>query len=349
LYSTRDTFAVDSFFNPPFFGSQPYAYQYPKSGNSMAGIFTLNNGFGFNYREYLQNSLKQPLKQNQCYLVYFYANPIFCEWLSTNNLALTFSDSMLTNYKNWMDSNSLVQLPSHILKQGNPIISDTEKWTPIAGVYTAHGGEKYAVIGNFIPDNLTDTFRLCNNLLNAETAYYFVDDVYVLEANAYEGNDTNIIIGDSVYLGIEQIPGVQNNWYSNNQLIKQSQGGIWVKPITTTAYVLESIICGTTYYDTVLVNVSTGMNQLANFKQQLLVYPNPVTNQLTVVSNQSQKFGRVNSIEVTNLLGQQQNVKVEKLTAENFQLNIENLPSGIYFIKATDDKGNLTMVKFVKE
>ncbi|MEN9522543.1 MAG: hypothetical protein RL065_920, partial [Bacteroidota bacterium] len=57
----------------------------------------------------------------------------------------------------------------------------------------------------------------------------------------------------------------------------------------------------------------------------------------------------VNTLEVTNLLGQQQNVKVEKLTTENCQLNTENMSSGIYFIKATDTLGNSLIGKFVKE
>jgi len=76
-----------------------------------------------------------------------------------------------------------------------------------------------------------------------------------------------------------------------------------------------------------------------------LVYPNPVSSQLTVSSN---KFA-VNTIEVRNLLGQQQNVTIEKLTAYNFRLTTDKLPSGIYFIKATDLNGNVLNGKFVKE
>ncbi|MFM2225886.1 MAG: Secretion system C-terminal sorting domain, partial [Bacteroidota bacterium] len=82
---------------------------------------------------------------------------------------------------------------------------------------------------------------------------------------------------------------------------------------------------------------------------QLVVYPNPCAEKLLVMSDKSRTFGIVNTIEVTNLLGQQQNVRVEKLTTENCQLNTANLPSGIYFIKATDTKGNVKNGKFVKQ
>ncbi|MFM2225568.1 MAG: hypothetical protein RJA07_1770 [Bacteroidota bacterium] len=95
-------------------------------------------------------------------------------------------------------------------------------------------------------------------------------------------------------------------------------------------------------------DTSSGIEKITT-NEKLKVFPNPVINQLTVIGNQSRTFGSVNTIEVTNLLGQQQNVKVEKLTTENCQLTTENLPSGIYFIKATDTKGNVKIGKFVKE
>ncbi|MFM2225990.1 MAG: Secretion system C-terminal sorting domain, partial [Bacteroidota bacterium] len=82
---------------------------------------------------------------------------------------------------------------------------------------------------------------------------------------------------------------------------------------------------------------------------QLVVYPNPAS-QSIVISHQYPKLNwEVNTIEVTNLLGQKQNIIVERLNTENCQLNTENLPSGIYFIKATDTKGNVKNGKFVKQ
>jgi hypothetical protein len=92
-------------------------------------------------------------------------------------------------------------------------------------------------------------------------------------------------------------------------------------------------------------DTTSGFGDVFDNSSKLLIYPNPVSNQLIVSSNQFE----VNAIEVTNLLGQQQNVKVEKLTTEKCQLNTENLSSGIYFIKATDTFGNSLIGKFVKE
>jgi hypothetical protein len=78
---------------------------------------------------------------------------------------------------------------------------------------------------------------------------------------------------------------------------------------------------------------------------KLVVYPNPVSNVLICKCANM----LINTIVITNVLGQQQNIKVEKLTTENFQLKTVDLPSGIYFIKATDTNGNVMNGKFVKE
>jgi hypothetical protein len=91
------------------------------------------------------------------------------------------------------------------------------------------------------------------------------------------------------------------------------------------------------------LNCANGVDEIIS-NNKLIVYPNPA-NQYLVISHQS----LVNTIEVTNLLGQNQNIEVEKLTTENWQLNTEYLPSGIYFIKATDEKGNQYNSKFIKQ
>jgi hypothetical protein len=91
-----------------------------------------------------------------------------------------------------------------------------------------------------------------------------------------------------------------------------------------------------------------GVEEVVNYSNKevgaLLVYPNPASQSIVMSSNPS-----VNTIEVRNLLGQQQNIIVERLNTNDLRLTTENLPSGIYFIKATDTFGNSLIGKFVKE
>jgi hypothetical protein len=88
-------------------------------------------------------------------------------------------------------------------------------------------------------------------------------------------------------------------------------------------------------------------NGVASIKtnNKLSIYPNPAKNHLTVVSNQA----ALKSIDITNLLGQKMNVEMVGIATSNLQLNTANLPLGIYFIKATDEKGNIYNSKFTKQ
>jgi hypothetical protein len=90
----------------------------------------------------------------------------------------------------------------------------------------------------------------------------------------------------------------------------------------------------------VTVSLAAGINDVS--KSNLNIYPNPAKNQLTISSNQY----LVNTIEVTNVLGQ---VCISIINHKSDIINIETLPSGIYFIKATDTNGKVMNGKFVKE
>jgi hypothetical protein len=105
-----------------------------------------------------------------------------------------------------------------------------------------------------------------------------------------------------------------------------------------------------------------GVQEVANTKEELTIYPNPCSEELLVRSDKL----LVNTIEIMDVLGRIMMVRqahhdgdvlaVDSPLLPNlreglggFELNISNLPSGIYFIKATDEKGNVMNAKFVKE
>lgn len=62
---------------------------------------------------------------------------------------------------------------------GNPegnIIYDHLGWTTISGIYIAHGGEKFIVIGNF---NTYESTTIVEIGSGHEAAYYYIDEVVV--------------------------------------------------------------------------------------------------------------------------------------------------------------------------
>jgi hypothetical protein len=92
------------------------------------------------------------------------------------------------------------------------------------------------------------------------------------------------------------------------------------------------------------LNCDVGIQATAVNKNELLIYPNPAS-QSIVISNKS----LVNTIEITDLLGRVCIIPPLQRGLGGLEINIEALPNGIYFLKATDEFGNITNTKFVKQ
>ena len=158
------------------------------------------------------------------------------------------------------------------MNYGNPVITDTLNWIKVSGIYIAQGGEKYITIGNFF-----DNAHTYEDTLNAQSqyieAYYYIDDVSVLEINSsytpsWSYRDTTVNKGDSVYIGTRN-SGLNCTWYNGSQQIATGVPGLYVKPtVTTTYFVTETLPCasstGTTRNDTVVVTVkgNVGVGEL---------------------------------------------------------------------------------------
>jgi hypothetical protein len=110
------------------------------------------------------------------------------------------------------------------------------------------------------------------------------------------------------------------------------------------------------------IDCGVGVQEVANTKEGLVIYPNPAS-QSIVISHQL----LVNTIEVTDVLGRTKMVRqahhngdvlavspspLERAGVRSlvgFEIDVSTLSNGIYFIKATDEKGNIMNAKFVKE
>lgn len=77
---------------------------------------------------------------------------------------------------------------------------------------------------------------------------------------------------------------------------------------------------------------------VANIEQQVIVFPNPATSELTVSANSV-----INKIAICNLLGQE--VFSGSYSATSAQINVANLPTGVYAVRMN---GSIVR-RFVKE
>ena len=71
------------------------------------------------------------------------------------------------------------------------------------------------------------------------------------------------------------------------------------------------------------------------------LYPNPATDKITIESNSTN-----NKIEIYNNLGQ--NVYSCYSTELTSEINVSEYPTGIYFVKLSDQNGKMITTKFIK-
>jgi len=86
---------------------------------------------------------------------------------------------------------------------------------------------------------------------------------------------------------------------------------------------------------------ATGLSSVAKAADAVNVYPNPAADELNVLFNES---AGVKNIAVYNLIGKP--VMVYKVTGNNSaKLNIESIPSGVYFVRLFDGQGRVTAIR----
>jgi OmpA-OmpF porin, OOP family len=151
--------------------SVPYnnlGFQNAHSGVAYSGIY-LSQTTG-NIREYLEVPLISPLILDSCYHLEMYVNlGNDCKY-TTDAIGAYFSNTIIQNVGSYAP---LQFVPQVFNTTGNAF--DTLTWTLVSGDYTAAGGEKYLIIGNFKND-ISTNLTIINNSAPSRV-YCFIDDV----------------------------------------------------------------------------------------------------------------------------------------------------------------------------
>ncbi len=165
--------SVDPGFGVP---NSAYGFQYPHTGNGYVGSVFWSTELLPQYREYLQVELDSPLVANQQYCASFYISLANDFGIACDNFGIYFSSTH--TFIPTMDTLTGFVPQINITN----VLTDTANWTLIYGQYTAMGGERYIIIGNFYPNSQTDTAQVLNppSLYgNGADAYYYIDDINV--------------------------------------------------------------------------------------------------------------------------------------------------------------------------
>lgn len=352
---TMPTSGSADYFNPcapSGSNSVPYhpggGFQNPKDGFAFEGVFLLN-GFGWEYREYIQAQLTNSLTSGNCYYVEFYTNLYNESKYATNNIAANFSSIPYGT----TGTATVLNAPQHITRYGNPIIKDTMNWVQVSGLYVAGGGEKYICLGNFKTNANTDTMTINTSMSVYWGTYCYFDAVSVYSINPtgtlpWTYSNTSVAVGDSVYIGNTVGGTFTSDWYNYSGGFIKSGAGIYVKPVTTSTYVVQFTVCGVPRSDTLTVTVTgTGFDELRFNNDELRISPNP-NNGVFDLEILSKEFIIADSeLRIVNVLGQE--IRKEKLLSKKQKINLEELVSGVYYLQLVKQGKALVAKKILKE
>lgn len=174
----------------------------PITGDAYMGAIL--TGTERDYREYFQGTLTIPMEKDKMYCVTFHYRLASMSKFAVDQLSLFFTD---TEVKSTIKSNLAVD-PQMNNKPGL-FLDNSEAWEQFCRVYTARGGERYFVAGNFKNYDNTNyvvTDKNVVNLRDKQYAYYFFDDFSIKPLENCNDcpcvpQNMDVVVMDSSYTG----------------------------------------------------------------------------------------------------------------------------------------------------
>jgi outer membrane protein OmpA-like peptidoglycan-associated protein len=171
----------------------PMGYQFAHSGTCYAGLFAFSHE---DYREYLQTPLTAPLEKGKRY--------IFSMYVSLADYSRTFIDQLgvcfLTDRVKYNSGNIITNLTPVYIKVDDEVGKDIKNWHRVTITYKAQGGESYLLLGSFDINKIQKTkykapkeIKSRINQTSERDAYYFIDDVSLVETTVIE-NEPPVIV-----------------------------------------------------------------------------------------------------------------------------------------------------------
>jgi hypothetical protein len=307
-----------------------FGYHLARTGKAFSGIAVYDPHFF--YREYDYVKLLDSLVSGINYCVTFYVSRANNFRNAIDHLDLCLTKTPITTISTPAE---LAPYIAQIKNTSGNIILDTINWIRISGSFLATGGEKYIAIGNFEQDSSTHIQSV--RPLSQDEAYYFVDDVSVVVANASidAGRDTTICLNNPVILGSPAIDGVEYSWTPSLGLNDPHLAMPVASPTCTTSYILTQTQCNIVKTDTVKVTLKTRGCLVASVPG-LLAEPFTVP---TIIS--SGQFFTIQNLPPLTKLDVYDTRGRLVYSKENYDSTMisDELPEGFYFTKLTLNSG----------
>ncbi len=180
-------------FFTPFYAFAPHP---PRNGHGMMGLLAGQACWQSPFvgedmfKEVIESPLTSPLQKDVKYYISFYCKPM--DSLQWTTIGPDFQPASLMSFSNHLgvyftntQYDGINSAPPAFNKSpvcAKNVVSDTGNWVRISGVYIPDSNYNYIMVGNFFDGPHTTFYHPCKTIGligNDQSAYYFIDDVFV--------------------------------------------------------------------------------------------------------------------------------------------------------------------------
>lgn len=241
-----------------FYSNTDTSYQSAHSGNAFVGFGVAGDSNKLGGTEYIQVQLKQPLLKSHVYEFVAYSNLLDVSMKKGFEIAFNVSSFKDTSAFDWWEASGVSPfkppISTYIPLNGSDNINSTD-WTRLCDTFVAKGGEQWLTIGTFdygnikIVANRTDV-NYTQGVVSF--AYYFIDDVSIIEIPSLIGPDT-VCAGEVVEL-YSSFYGASCAWYgdADKAVLLSSDTFLSVEANISQWYYLETDIGSDSLFITVI-------------------------------------------------------------------------------------------------
>ncbi|MEO5907220.1 MAG: gliding motility-associated C-terminal domain-containing protein, partial [Saprospiraceae bacterium] len=204
------------------------------TGEAYVGIVLIFPG-EYEFREYIQSELIEPLNKDEHYKVSFKYSLGERSTHSTDDFGIHFSDVLVTSDSTIEALDLTPQLSS------NQLLDNLTGWETITLDYIADGTEKFITMGNFRDDAQTSIVYIKED--DYYVSYIYLDDLEIVSCGKVEfGNDTSLCEGETIVLDAsnEDATYVWQDNSTNSFLQVDEPGTYWVE-VTTNCTLRDTI------------------------------------------------------------------------------------------------------------
>lgn len=184
-----------------------FGHQNTIDGIAYAGFYTF---YDRDYREYMLTQLTQPLDSGKVYHVNFWVSLADTAGVAVRSVGVAFMDTLYRS-KQFSNITNVDFIP--IYQSDSTFLTNKKRWVQLKIDYTARGGERFFMLGNFYDNENTDTLSIGDTStadFDRYDSYYYIDAVCVglrrpdgTCACINEGEP--VVIDDHNYVDLEEI------------------------------------------------------------------------------------------------------------------------------------------------